>query len=218
MRTFLRSQQDNRARFADSRWRRVLPCAPSKNRANRHAISLRKTPGSFEENAKGRTMKQIFDVAIVGLCFGISLTSTAFAQTAKDLVGTWVAISNVNIGQDGRRVDVFGPRAKGVAIFESNHHFAIVNIDPDTPKFVSNRRSHGTPEEYKAAVLGGIALFGTYWVSNKTIFFTVEGSTYPNWTGTEQVRTVVHYTDNELTWSLASSIGGTSEVVWKRVR
>ena len=163
-------------------------------------------------------MKRNFDLAIVGLCLGISLTSTAIAQTARDLVGTWAAVSNVNIDQDGKRATVFGPHGKGIAIFESNGHFAIINIDPDTPKFESNRRSHGTAEEYKAAVLGGIALFGTYWVSNKTIFFDVEGSTYPNWTGTEQVRSVISFTGDDLKWSLRASIGGTSEIAWKRIR
>ena len=170
-------------------------------------------------NPRERTnMKRIFDLAITGLFLGISLTSAAFAQTAKDLVGTWAAVSNVNIGQDGNRVDVFGPHGKGIAIFESNGRFAIININPDTPKFESNRRSHGTAEENKAAVLGGIALFGTYWVSSKTIFFTVEGSTYPNWTGTEQVRTVISFTGDELKWSLTASIGGTTEIGWKRIK
>ena len=163
-------------------------------------------------------MRRIIDVAVVGLCAGISLASTAFAQTARDLVGTWTAVSNVNIEQDGTRVDVFGSHGKGIAIFESNGRFAIVNIDPETPKFVSNRRSHGTAEENKAAVLGGIALFGTYWVRNKTIFFIVEGSTYPNWTGTDQVRTVVSFTGDELKWSLTASIGGTTEIAWKRIK
>ena len=140
------------------------------------------------------------------------------AQTAKDLVGTWAAVSNVNVGQDGSRVAVFGQHGKGIAVFESNGRFAIINIDPETPKFESNRRSHGTAEENKAAVLGGIALFGTYWVSNKTIFFTVEGSTYPNWTGSEQVRTVISFTGDELKWSLTASIGGTTEITWKRIK
>ncbi len=118
----------------------------------------------------------------------------------------------------GTSVDVFGPHGKGIAIFESNGRFAIINIDPDTPKFESHRRSHGTAEENKAAVLGGIALFGTYWVRNKTIFFTVEGSTYPNWTGTDQVRTVISFTGDELKWSLTASIGGTTEIGWKRIK
>jgi hypothetical protein len=159
-----------------------------------------------------------FELATMSLCLGISFTSSAFAQTAKDLVGTWTSVSNVGIEQDGSRADIFGPHGRGIAVFESNGHFAIININPDIPKFESNRRSHGTGEEYKAAVLGGIALFGTYWVSNKTIFFNVEGSTYPNWTGSQQARTVISFTGDDLKWSLTASIGGTAEVAWKRVK
>jgi hypothetical protein len=163
-------------------------------------------------------MKRTIELATMGLCISISVTSTAVAQNAKDLVGTWTAVSNVNIRQDGSRADVLGPHGKGIAIFESNGRFAIVNINPDVPKFGSNNRAQGTTEENKAAVLGGIALYGTYWVSTKTIFFKVEGSTYPNWTGTEQARTVISFTGDDLKWSLPASIGGTAEVAWKRVK
>ena len=163
-------------------------------------------------------MKPIIELVTMGLCIGISVTSDAVAQTARDLVGTWTTVSSVNIQQDGRRADVFGPHGRGIAIFESNGRFTIVNIDPDVPKFGSNNRTQGTAEENKAAVVGGVALYGTYWVSNRTIFFKVEGSTYPNWTGTEQARTVISFTGDDLKWSLRASIGGTTEVAWKRVK
>ena len=57
---------------------------------------------------------------------------TAGAQTAQDLVGSWSMASNVNIRQDGSRVDIFGPKGTGLAIFESNGRFAIVNINPES--------------------------------------------------------------------------------------
>ncbi len=163
-------------------------------------------------------MKPIIEIAAMGVFISISVASTAVAQTANELVGTWTTVSNVNIQQDGSRVDVFGPNGRGVAIFGSNGRFAIVNINPDVPKFGSNNRAQGTAEENKAAMLGGIALYGTYWVSSKTIFFKVEGSTYPNWTGTDQARTVISFTGDDLKWSLRASIGGTTEVAWKRLR
>ena len=163
-------------------------------------------------------MKPIIELAAMSLYISISVASDVVAQTAKDLVGTWTNVSNVNIQQDGSRADVFGPHARGIAIFETNGLFAIVNINPDVPKFGSNNRAQGTAEENKAAVLGGIALYGTYWVSSKTIFFKVEGSTYPNWTGTEQARTIISFTGDDLKWSLRASVGGTSEVVWRRVK
>ena len=155
-------------------------------------------------------------MAMLGLV--VTLPSTAVAQTANDLVGTWTNVSNINIRQDGSRVPVFGPKGTGLAIFESNGRFAIININPDTPKFASNNRAQGTPAENKAAMEGGIAHYGTYSVGgDKAINMKVEGSTYPNWTGTDQKRTVSKFAADEFTWTLPASIGGTAEVTWRRV-
>src|SRR4029434_6269283 len=109
-------------------------------------------------------MKRIITFVSVALVIGVALPGPAMAQSAKDLVGTWSNVSNVNIRQDGSRVDIFGPKGTGLAIFDANGRFAIVNINPETPKFASNNRAQGTPEENKAAVLGGIALYGAYTV------------------------------------------------------
>lgn len=154
------------------------------------------------------------------MALGICVVSpgVAVAQTAKDLVGTWANISNVSIRPDGSKVDIFGPKGTGMAIFESNGRFAIININPETPKFASNNRAQGTPEENKAAMLGAIALYGTYSVANKVITFKIEGSSFPNWTGSEQKRAIKSFTKDQLTWSLAASIGGTAEVSWKRMK
>ena len=148
----------------------------------------------------------------------IVLPNAAVGQTTKDLIGTWTNAGNIVIRQDGSKAEVFGPKGTGLAIFASNGRFAVVNINPETPKFASNNRAQGTAEENKAAMLGGIALYGTYSVVDKNIAFKVEGSTYPNWTGTEQKRTVKTFTKDQFTWSLPASIGGTAEVTWKRLK
>src|SRR5678815_2952909 len=163
-------------------------------------------------------MKSIIELATISLFASISVPNIGVAQTTNDLVGTWTNVSSANIQPDGTTTDVFGPHGRGIAMFANNGRFVIVNIDPDVPKFASNNRARGTDQENKAAMLGGIALYGTYWVGNKTIFFKVDGSTYPNWTDTEQARAIVSFTGDELKWSLRSSIGGTSEAAWKRVR
>jgi hypothetical protein len=105
-----------------------------------------------------------------------------------------------------------------MAIFGSDGRFVIVNINPETPKFASNSRAQGTPDENKAATLGGIGLYGTYSVKDKDIAMKVEGSTYPNWTGTEQKRAIKSFTKDEFTWSLPASVGGTAEVTWRRLK
>ena len=79
------------------------------------------------------------------------LPGTALAQTARDLVGSWTLVSAVNTAADGTRTDSFGASPKGLYVFESNGRFAIVTVRADLPKFASDNRNEGTPEENKAA-------------------------------------------------------------------
>jgi hypothetical protein len=159
-------------------------------------------------------------VAFAAMALGLSfvLPVPAVAQTAKDLIGTWTNVSNVNVRPDGSRVDTFGPNGKGVTIFESNGHYASVTLTSDLPKFASGNRNTGTPEENKAIVQGSLAHYGTYTIADKVITLKVEGSTWPAWTGTDQKRTIISFAGDEIKWSLPASIGGTTEVGWKRVK
>ena len=157
-------------------------------------------------------------IASAAVAFALAAPCIATAQTAKDLVGTWKNTKNTSTGADGKTVDVFGPKGTGMAIFSADGHFAVVNINPETPKFAAKTRDKGTVDENKAAVAGGIGLYGRYSVVNKQISLKVDGSTYPNWTGTEQKRDLVKLTPNEFTWGLTSSLGGKGEVTWTRVK
>jgi hypothetical protein len=158
-------------------------------------------------------------ISWIALAIAFATTSsTALAQTAKNLVGTWKNISNQTVHPDGKRTNNFGPNGTGMAMFGANGRFITLNINPDTPKFASNSRGQGTPEENKAAVLGSVGLFGTYTATGKVITMNVEGSSYPNWTGTVQTRNIVSLTSDELKWTLAGSLGGTSELVFKRIK
>ena len=163
---------------------------------------------------------RIISLATMALYVVLASPDAAVAQTAKDLVGTWTNVSNTNIRPDGSKADVFGPRGTGIVIFESNGRYAIINVNPDIPKFASNNRAQGTAAENKAVVEGSIAHYGTYSydAANKVINLKIEGSTYPNWAGTEQKRTIITFAGDDLKWSVVASIGGTGEVGWKRVK
>ena len=162
-------------------------------------------------------MKRMIALSTVTL-LGFLLPGAALAQTAKDLVGTWTNTSNVNVRVDGTRTDVFGANGKGTIIFDSTGHYASVTLNADIPKFASGNRNTGTAEENKAVVQGSLAHFGTYTVADKVITLKVEGSTWPAWAGTEQKRTIISFTGDEIKWTLPASIGGTGEVGWKRVK
>jgi len=163
-------------------------------------------------------MNRIILLATTTLCLAIVLSGTATAQTTKDLVGTWTLVASTNVGQDGRKIDVWGPNPKGMYAFDDKGHFVIVNARPDLPKFVSNNRNQGTPDENKAIVQGSLSLYGTYSVADKVLMYKVEGSSWPAWTGTDQKRTIISFTGDELTYTLPGSIGGTSETKIRRLK
>jgi len=68
-------------------------------------------------------------------------------------------------------------------MFDPGGHFSAIFTRSDLPKFDSNNRQAGTPEENKAVVQGSIAVFGMYSVNgtDNIINFHIEGSTFPNW-------------------------------------
>jgi hypothetical protein len=147
-----------------------------------------------------------------------TLSGAAHAQTAKDLVGTWQHVANVNMAADGKKTDTFGPNPKGMAIFSADGHFVIINLRNDLPRIAANNRAQGTADENAAIVRGSLALYGTYTVANKVIDLKIDESTYPNWSGTDSTRNILTYNGDELKWGLAGSIGGQSEVTWKRMK
>ena len=66
----------------------------------------------------------IITASILGL--GVALPwSTAIAQTAKDLVGTWNAVS-ATVEQGGNKTDTFGPNPKGTLVFDGNGRYVLV--------------------------------------------------------------------------------------------
>jgi len=141
------------------------------------------------------------------------------ANAAKQLIGHWTLVSVKN-EQDGKTTEPLGPNPKGLFIFDRSGRYAMQIYRPDIPKFASNNRSTGTPEENKAVVLGALAHFGTYTVNEKEGSFSVrpEASTYPNWVGIDQKRSFSVSKDELKITNPSGSRGGTSTLIWKRAR
>ena len=152
------------------------------------------------------------------LCLGIALPGAVVAQTAKEHVGTWALVSSDTVRPDGSRSPTFGGKATGILIFGGDGRFIYLFSREELPKFASNNRNTGTPEENAAVVKGSIATYGTYSVADKTFTLKIENSTFPNWIGAEQTRTIT-VTGDEMKWSNpAGSGGGVVELVLKRVK
>ena len=145
--------------------------------------------------------------------------NTAIAQSAADIVGTWLPVSAVNTRPDGTSVDTFGLSPKGILIFQNDGYFAFILNRADLPKFTANNRNAGTPEENKTIVQGSFAYFGTYTVKDNTVVMHVDGGTWPSWYGTDLDRRIISFSGSELKWTDPTpSVGGKIENVWKRAK
>lgn len=166
--------------------------------------------------------KTISAVILIALAFqALTLRSAdAQARSESDLVGTWTLVSSIT-ERSGSRTEQFGPGAKGMLSFDGRGQFMLTIIGPDLPRFASNNRADGTPEENKAVIGRSIAMIGTYVVDPdaKTLTFKVETATFPNWNATEQRRNLVAVSREELKYvTPTASSGGIGTVTWKRVQ
>jgi hypothetical protein len=151
------------------------------------------------------------------LALAISANEVA-AQGMKALVGSYSIVSSSGV-VDGKRTETYGEKPRGMLILSADGRYQLSILRNDLPKFASNARVKGTPDENKAVVGGSINHFGRYTVDEKekTITFNVEGSIFPNWTGTTQKRPFT-LKGGTLTYQVSASSGGTGsgEVSWQR--
>jgi hypothetical protein len=159
---------------------------------------------------------------VVVLRAGEAATQQSSKPAQQQFVGTWSLVSIHYVEKDGRRIEPFGARAGGMLYFDAGGRFATQVMAADRPRFASNNRMIGTPEENKAVSQRVVAYFGTYTVdeANRMLTLHIEQSSFPNWNGTDQQRTFA-FAGDELRYTAASSTANpaeSAELVWKRVR
>jgi len=138
----------------------------------------------------------------------------------KQIQGTWTLVS-IYVEKDGEKIDAFGANPRGSMIFTPNGHFSTIIMKASLPKFAANNRVKGSTEENQAVVQGSVAYFGSYKIASvedQTVSLNIVGSTFPNWDGEEQKRVMTVTGDEMKVTNPTAAIGGTSYVVWKRVK
>jgi hypothetical protein len=149
--------------------------------------------------------------AAAALAFGI-YASAAFAQASlkEKLVGTWDFVVAEITAPDGKKSFSFGEMPKGILIFTPDGRFAQIHVAADAPKIASNNRLTGTAEEYAAIMRRSLSVFGTYTVDedNKTVTYKIVSSSYPNWEGEAQTRTIDRLTEKEFVNTNSNVAGG----------
>jgi hypothetical protein len=140
----------------------------------------------------------IVRVACAVLALALSGSAAAQGKSLKEqIVGTWEFI-------------VAEVTPKGLLVFTPDGHFAQIHVASDVPKIASNNRLTGTPEEYQAIMRRSLSVFGSYTVdeAKKTVTYRIVSSTFPNWQGESQTRTIDRLTPEEFVNTNPTVAGG----------
>ena len=150
------------------------------------------------------------------------ITENSFAQQKslkEQLMGAWTIVSATSKLPDGTLA--WGDNPLGLLVFTSSGHYSTQLMRSDLPKYASNNRAKGTPEEYKAIAMGSVANYGTYSVdeANKSFTISYDGSTFPNRKGIKETRPFVIEGDELRITNPAPSTGGeTSQLIYRRAK
>ncbi len=114
----------------------------------------------------------------------LAAVSSHAEQKPNKVAGTWNLIA-ATVENDGVTSYPYGPEPRGRLVFTPDLYFVEFLHDPRIPRFQSNQRGGGTDAENRAVMAGSLALYGRYTVDAQGDFSgnTVEGSSFPNWTG-----------------------------------
>jgi hypothetical protein len=169
--------------------------------------SMRANIFSGEDTMKSRTIA----AAMLALALSASAAAAQPATSLKDqIVGAWNFVVAEVTAPDGKKSFPFGETPKGILIFTADGRFAQIHVAGDVPKIASNNRLTATPEEYAAIMRRSLSVFGTWTVdeTKKTVTYNIVSSSFPNWEGEAQTRTIDKLTGEEFVNTNPGVAGG----------
>jgi hypothetical protein len=144
---------------------------------------------------------------VLALCAGEALAQKSLKE---QIVGSWDFVVAEVTAADGKKSFPFGETPKGILIFTADGRFAQIHVASDVPKIASGNRLTGTAEEYAAINRRSLSVFGSYTVDEdkKTVTYRITSSTFPNWEGEAQTRTIDKLTADEFVNTNPNVAGG----------
>jgi hypothetical protein len=112
------------------------------------------------------------------------------AQSSAAFAGAWRLVSYESHDSAGHTEYPWGRNAVGRLSYDALGHMSALMMKPGRPPFASQDLRRGTDVEVRAAFDGFIAYWGTYTVDSTkhTVAHHVQGASYPNWVGGDQLR------------------------------
>ena len=109
-------------------------------------------------------------------------------ETRKRLVGSWRLLEVEHIGDDGEVGRPFGEHPLGILIYTAEGTMSATLMQSGRAKFADGDILAGSDAERIAAFTSSSAFAGRYEIVGDEIRHHLEVATYPNWAGTDQVR------------------------------
>ncbi len=138
-------------------------------------------------------------------------------DVATKFIGSWSLTSWTLTAPDGRIEFPYGEDAVGCIIYTAEGRMAAHLMRRQRVLFRSDNRRESTPEERAAAFFDYFSYCGPYTLQPdaRTITHHVEACSFPNWVGTDLVRTFRFEGDSLTLWAALAS-GAEHVLVWKR--
>jgi hypothetical protein len=151
----------------------------------------------------------------------IGVAATAAADELKSLQGTWIMDAAYEIQSDGTRTTNYGEHPVGLLMIDGTGRYDMQIFKVGRPLFASGDKARGTPEEYRAALVGISTHIGKVSIdpAHHQLIFDVEAASFPNWEGKRQIRDYT-FKDGLLTYAVpasASGSGTTAYSVWRQI-
>ncbi|MEO8504922.1 MAG: lipocalin-like domain-containing protein [Acidobacteriota bacterium] len=138
------------------------------------------------------------------------------------LIGTWTLVAADDLHPDGTRTRAYGDNPQGILIVDPSGQYSLQLFRPERGKFAAGDKLRGTPEEYRAAVLGMSSHIGHCALNPATgiATFRIDLASYPSLDGAVQQRQYKLEGDT-FSYQIPAQAGGNGNVpisVWKKVR
>jgi hypothetical protein len=145
------------------------------------------------------------------------VTVTAAEEVRAALVGAWRLLSLRNVRPDGSVEYPLGPDAIGQIVYTASGRMSAQLMRPGQPRFQAGNAREATDREVVTAFHNFASYYGSFRIDAEAgaVVHEVEGSSFPNMIGTDQVR--YYRIEGDRLDLEADSPPGRAQVAWQKI-
>lgn len=155
-------------------------------------------------------------VAIIAILIALGIIPVSAEPFLRhDLIGVWAYEEAVTTHPGRPSTYEYGRKPQGLFIILRNGRYSHIVMQSDKWRVKGGTIKSATPDENKRLAQRNLSHFGTYTADEKGGTFTVsiEGSSFPNFEGVKQTRTIIALTNDRLEYINPVSAAGSGAKV-----